>query len=204
MARGCALGGAGRAGVRSAHPRLLLSRRSYLGTYSDDRQPKLQRLFVEAAEALPQERFLLAGAQYPDELGWPENVWRFPHIPPAEHSSFYCSSRFTLNLTRASMVAAGWSPSVRLFEAAACGAAIISDAWPGLDRLLTPGKEILLAETTEDVLRILRETTPAARKALGEAARARILAEHTSDQRAAELERIVRGIPTKRAHAAAP
>ncbi len=170
---------------------------SYLGTYSDDRQPKLQSLFVEAAEALPAERFMLAGAQYPEELSWPNNVWRFPHIPPAEHSSFYCSSGFTLNLTRVSMAAAGWSPSVRLFEAAACGAAILSDTWPGLDRILTPGKEILLAANTADVLRILNQTTEDQRRALGQAARARILSEHTSAQRAAELEAIAAGIPAR-------
>lgn len=164
---------------------------SYLGTYSADRQPKLDALFVEPALATPTERFLLAGAQYPESLGWPENVWRFEHVPPPEHPSFYCSSRFTLNLTRDSMVAAGWAPSVRLFEAAACGAVIISDRWPGLDQLLTPGKEILLASTAEDVLRILRETTESEREALGRAARARVLAEHTSAQRAAELEAIV-------------
>ncbi len=152
-------------------------------------------MFVEAAETLPGERFLLAGAQYPEALGWPENVWRFPHIPPVEHSSFYCSSRFTLNLTRDGMVAAGWSPSVRLFEAAACGAAIISDRWPGLDALLTPGEEILLADSTADVLRILREIPEAARRSMGERARARILAEHTSARRAAELERIVASVP---------
>ncbi len=163
---------------------------SYLGTYSADRQPKLHALFVRAAESMGGERFLLAGAQYPDELGWPENVWRFPHVPPAEHSSFYCSSRWTLNLTRDSMVRAGWSPSVRLFEAAACGAAIVSDWWPGLDELLTPGKEILIAKTTEDVLRILRDTSEEDRQALGAAARARVLGEHTSARRAAELERI--------------
>ncbi len=177
---------------------------SYLGTYSDDRQPKLQKLFIEAAEALPRERFLLAGAQYPEALGWPENVWRFPHIPPAEHSRFYCSSRFTLNLTRDGMVAAGWSPSVRLFEAAACGAAIVSDRWPGLDALLTPGEEILLADSTADVLRILWETPEAARRSLGDRARARILAEHTSAQRAAELERIVAAVSSRiSAHAGA-
>ncbi len=164
---------------------------SYLGTYSSDRQPKLDSLFVEPALGTPGERFLLAGAQYPESIGWPDNVWRFEHVPPAEHPSFYCSSRFTLNLTRDSMVAAGWAPSVRLFEAAACGAAIISDRWPGLDELLTPGKEILLASTTDDVLRILRETTDSKREALGRAARARVLAEHTSAQRAAELETIV-------------
>ncbi len=170
---------------------------SYLGTYSADRQPKLDELLVASARALPQERFLLAGAQYPEELSWPDNVWRFPHIPPAEHSSFYCSSRFTLNLTRSSMVAAGWSPSVRLFEAAASGAAIISDTWLGLDQLLTPGKEILLAAGTADVLRILNETTESERRALGQAARARVLREHTSAQRAAELEGIAASIPAQ-------
>ncbi len=163
---------------------------SYLGTYSSDRQPKLDLLFVEPALATPHERFLLAGAQYPESIGWPDNVWRFEHVPPSQHPSFYSSSRFTLNLTRDSMVAAGWAPSVRLFEAAACGAAIISDTWPGLDQLLTPGKEILLASTTGDVLRILRETTENEREALGRAARARVLAEHTSAQRAVELEAI--------------
>ncbi len=167
---------------------------SYLGTYSEDRQPKLDALFVQAAEALPGDRFLLAGAQYPDALGWPGNVWRFPHIPPAEHASFYSSSRFTLNLTRDFMVRAGWSPSVRLFEAAACGAAIISDSWPGLNALLTPGEEILLAETTADVVRILRETTPEQRRAIGQAARARILREHSSDRRAGQLEAIAAGV----------
>lgn len=167
---------------------------SYLGTYSSDRQPKLDRLFVEPALTVPDQRFLLAGAQYPESLGWPDNVWRFEHVPPSEHPSFYCSARFTLNLTRDNMVAAGWSPSVRLFEAAACGAAIISDAWPGLDQLLTPGKEILLASSTEDVLRILRETTESERTAMGAAARARVLAEHTSARRAAELEAVVSSI----------
>ncbi len=167
---------------------------SYLGTYAADRQPKLDALFVEPAGSFPGDRFLLAGAQYPESLGWPDNVWRFEHIPPAEHPSFYCSSRFTLNLTRTSMVAAGWSPSVRLFEAAACGAAIISDGWPGLAELLTPGKEVLLAENTADMVRLLRQTTEAERRAMGQAARARVLAEHTSAQRAGELEAVVAGV----------
>ena len=168
---------------------------SYLGTYSQDRQPKLDSLLLAPARALADERFVVAGAQYPSGIAWPANVKRFEHVPPRQHSSFYCSSRFTLNLTRASMVAAGWSPSVRLFEAAACGAAVISDHWPGLDQFLTPGKEILLAASGDDVLRILRQTTDAEREDLGAAARARILAEHTSAHRAIELEQIAAGIP---------
>ncbi len=167
---------------------------SYLGTYSADRQPRLESLLLAAARALSGERFLIGGAQYPPGIEWPANVMRFEHIPPHEHASFYCSSRFTLNLTRDSMVAAGWSPSVRLFEAAACGAAIISDKWAGLDEMLMPGREILLAASSEDVLRILRETGDAERKAMGAAARTRVLAEHSSAHRAVELEQIAASI----------
>ncbi len=164
---------------------------SYLGTYSDDRQLKLEELLLAPAQTLPDEQFVVAGAQYPERVQWIANVRRFDHVAPDRHAAFYGSSQFTLNLTRSSMAAAGWSPSVRLFEAAACGAAIISDTWPGLEELLVPGKEILPAHDTADVLRILAETTSAERSAIGAAARARILAEHTSEHRAIELERIV-------------
>ena len=172
---------------------------SYLGTYSQDRQPKLERLLVAPAERLPAERFVLAGAQYPDTIGWPDNLWRWEHVPPSEHADVYCSSRFTLNLTRDHMVAAGWSPSVRLFEAAACGAAIISDVWSGLDHLLTPGEEVLLASETEDVIRLLKETTEEQRQRIGAAARARVLREHSSAARATQLERIVEDASAARA-----
>ncbi len=167
---------------------------SYLGTYSEDRQSKLEELLLAPARALPGERFTVAGAQYPEGVLWPLNVQRFDHVAPDRHAAFYGSSQFTLNLTRDSMAAAGWSPSVRLFEAAACGAVIISDMWAGLGELLVPGKEILVAHNTGDVLRLLADTTPAQRSAIGAAARARILAEHTSEHRAIELERIVAGV----------
>ncbi len=164
---------------------------SYLGTYSEDRQQKLCELLLTPSRALAQERFIVAGAQYPHEITWPPNVHRFEHVPPSQHAAFYSSARYTLNLTRDSMVAAGWSPSVRLFEAAACGAAIISDSWPGLEELLTPGEEIYLASSSSDVLRILANTTDEERMAVGRRARARILAEHTSAHRAAELEAVL-------------
>jgi spore maturation protein CgeB len=86
------------------------------------------------------------------------------------------------------MVAAGYSPSVRLFEAAACGTPIISDPWPGLDEVFVLGSEILIAETPEDTLRYLRDTPEAERRAIGARARARVLAAHTAAHRAAELE----------------
>ena len=160
---------------------------SYLGTYSPDRQPVLERLLVEPARRAPHLRFVVAGPQYPADIAWPANVERLEHVPPAEHPAFYAASRFTLNVTRRDMVEAGWSPSVRLFEAAACATPVISDVWPGLDSLLEPGAEIVLAERPEAVLAELTEPDDARRDRLAEAARRRILAEHTSAHRARQL-----------------
>ncbi len=173
----------------AAYPPLDVPKRwdlSYLGTYSDDRQPTLTRLLIEVAQALPERRFAVAGPQYPATIAWPQNVERIDHVPPADHAAFYASSRFTLNVTRADMIAAGWSPSVRLFEAAATATPIISDEWAGIEEVLTPAREIILAQTTEDVVAALTGRVDAA--AIGRAARARVLAAHTADHRAAELE----------------
>ncbi|MBR0665520.1 glycosyltransferase [Roseomonas hellenica] len=161
---------------------------SYLGTYSPDRQPALERLLLEPARRAPDLRFVVAGPQYPGEIRWPANVQRIDHLPPAEHAVFYTRSRFTLNVTRAAMVQHGYSPSVRLFEAGACGTAIISDIWDGVDTILTPGSEILLAQNPDDVLDILRQLPEARRRAIGQAARAHVLRDHTAARRAAELE----------------
>jgi spore maturation protein CgeB len=160
---------------------------SYLGTYSPDRQPMLEALLIEPARRLPQLSFAVAGPQYPESIAWPANVERIDHLGPAEHPAFYAASRWTLNVTRADMVAAGWSPSVRLFEAAACGVPVISDRWQGIDSLFEPDREIRLAKGCDDVMRCLRETGAAA-ATIGAAARARILATHIAGHRARELE----------------
>lgn len=158
---------------------------SYLGTYSADRQPTLERLLLAPARALPDRRFVVAGPQYPDDIDWPANVERIEHLPPADHPDFYAASRATLNVTRADMIAAGWSPSVRLFEAAACGTPIVSDRWEGIDTLLEPEREIVLADDGEAVTAVLARADLAA---IGAAGRARVLAEHTAAHRAGELE----------------
>jgi spore maturation protein CgeB len=163
----------------------------YLGTYSADRQPTLDRLLVSVARARPAGRFVVAGPQYPDDLAWPSNVERLVHLPPARHRSFYTSLRFTLNVTRRDMRASGYSPSVRLFEAAACGTPIVSDRWPGLDAFFDVGDEILVADRGEDVLGILRDVDDRTRSAIGSAARQRILRRHSSAHRAVEFERYV-------------
>ena len=159
----------------------------YLGTYSPDRQPALERLLLEPARQRTWGSFVVAGPTYPREIRWPANVARLEHVAPADHVSFYSAQRFTLNVTRADMVRAGWSPSVRLFEAAACGVPIISDRWEGLDSFFVPGREILIAEQPEDVLAILADTPEEERRAIGARARTRVLREHTAGRRAAEL-----------------
>lgn len=164
---------------------------SYLGTYAADRQPKLMSLLDAPAAQLPNRRFLVAGPQYPADLAFQPNVARIIHLAPPEHPAFYSSSRFTLNLTRDDMVAAGYSPSVRLFEASACGAAILSDPWPGLEEFLTPGSEILLPRDAHEVTNILQDLPEDERRAMGRRARERILAEHTSQHRAEQFEQIV-------------
>jgi spore maturation protein CgeB len=136
-------------------------------------------------------RFVVAGPQYPDAIAWHNNVERIEHLPPSEHRSFYNSQLFTLNITRADMVRAGYSPSVRLFEAAACAIPIISDYWQGIETIFEIGKEILIADSPDEVLRYLREMPETERRAIGQNARTRILAEHTAAHRAAQLEQYV-------------
>jgi spore maturation protein CgeB len=161
---------------------------AYMGTYSDDRQPTLNALLVEPARVWGGGRFCVAGPQYPEDIAWPSNVEYIAHLPPAEHRAFYNRQRYTLNVTRADMIEAGWSPSVRLFEAAACGTPIISDRWSGIESLFAPGREIFLASDAAHVLTVLREVGEDERREIGARARARVLAEHTAAHRAEQLE----------------
>jgi spore maturation protein CgeB len=161
---------------------------SYLGTYAEDRQEGLERLLLGPARLRPAWSFLVAGAQYPGGVLWPPSVRCREHVAPHDHSSFYSSAAWQLNLTRSDMRRAGWSPSVRLFEAAACGAAIMSDWWPGLESFFEPGAEILLPESTSEVVDVIESTHPDDRRAMGVAARRRVMNGHTSRHRARELE----------------
>ena len=159
----------------------------YLGTYAAERQPGLERLMLDVARRRPKSRFAVAGPLYPPEVAWPANVDRVEHLPPPAHSAFYCGQRFTLNLTRADMRRLGHSPSVRLFEAAACGTAIITDEWAGLDDFFEPYVEILPASSAADVEQYLDLGEPE-RRAIGRRARERVLSAHSSEHRALELE----------------
>jgi len=160
----------------------------YMGTYAADRQQKLEELFLEPARRLKQARLILAGPQYPKALRWPKNVKRIVHLSPKYHPQFYSSSRFTLNLTRSEMVRWGYSPSVRLFEAAACGCTILSDFWPGIGSILKVGDEILLTESGNQVIHLLEDLEDAEAQRIGRRARERVLSEHSSDCRAQQFE----------------
>ncbi len=176
--------------LRAPQPRFVCDL-SYMGTYAADRQAKLEEFFCHPARQLPGKKFLLAGPQYPQGISWPRNVERIVHLEPRFHPGFYCSSRLTLNLTRRDMVRAGYSPSVRLFEAAGCGAAIISDCWTGMEAFFTPGEEILLTSSSEGVIRFMHGIDDAEIRRIGRNAQQRVLSEHSSERRAIQFEQYV-------------
>lgn len=163
----------------------------YLGTFSTDRQPTVEKLLNEPARNFPQEKFVVAGPQYPQEINWPQNVERIDHLPPAKHREFYNSQEFTLNVTRQDMIKAGYSPSVRLFEAAACGVPIISDYWNGIESIFEPEKEILIAKNGKNVINFFENISEEERKQIGENARQKVLQFHTAEARAKELEKYI-------------
>lgn len=159
---------------------------SYLGTYASDRQATLEELFVKPARSRPHKRFVIGGAQYPDEFPWTSNIWFVQHVPPPEHPAFYSSSKLTLNVTRGAMAEMGYCPSGRLFEAAACGTPVISDWWDGLDTFFEPGREILVASASSDVEDALAMDSAQLHE-IARAARARVLRDHTAHQRCNQL-----------------
>jgi spore maturation protein CgeB len=173
----------------------LRSTLSYLGTYAADRQPALEELFVCPARRLSKQRFVIGGAQYPEDFPWSENIFFVRHMPPALHPAFFCSSRATLNVTRHAMAEYGFCPSGRIFEAAACGTPLLTDTWEGLDTFFTPGIEILPVCTQEDVLNALSLSDLELAR-IAEGARARVLAHHTAEHRVGELEAICQRVAT--------
>jgi spore maturation protein CgeB len=166
---------------------------SYLGTFAADRQLALDRLLIEPARRRPDRRFAIAGSMYPVDFPWTPNIYYLRHMPPPDHPAFYCSSGWTLNITRGPMADMGFCPSGRLFEAGACATPVISDTWDGLDTFFEPGREIYIAREPEDVLRAL-DLSEEERLRIGRAARERTLAEHTADTRARQFEDILAGV----------
>jgi spore maturation protein CgeB len=162
-----------------------------------DREARVDEFFLRAAEALPERTFLLGGSGWGDRA-LPRNVRYVGHVYTRDHNAFNCTPRAVLNVTRDSMTRFGFSPATRVFEVAGAGACLISDAWEGMELFLEPGKEVLLAADGAAVPELLRDLTPQRARAIGEAARRRILAHHTYDQRAREVDAVLRGVsPTE-------
>ncbi len=159
----------------------------YLGTYAADRQAAVQALLLDVANRLPHRNFALAGPQYPVSIQWPPNITRIEHLPAKEHRRFYNAQAFALNVTRYDMIRAGYSPSVRLFEAAACGIPILTDEWDGLADFFKPQSEIFPVRSSEDVLACLKMSADQRLEA-AEKARRRTLRFHTAAVRAAQFD----------------
>jgi hypothetical protein len=174
---------------RSTQPRWHLG---YLGAYSAERESRLDQLLVEPARRNGDLTACVAGAGYPENAKWPHNVERVGPLPPAERARFYGQQRFALHVTNDRPAKGCWSPCVGLFEAAACGVAVVSDPWEGMDYFFRPGAEILVAESAEDVLRIVHDTDASEARMIGERARRRVLARHTAEHRVCQLEQHLR------------
>jgi spore maturation protein CgeB len=166
---------------------------SYLGTYAADRQVALEQLFLEPARRSPEKKFMIGGAQYPWDFPWTENIFFLRHVPPCDHSAFYSSSSLTLSITRSAMAAMGYCPSGRLFEAAACGTPVISDYWKGLEDFFEPGREILIASNPSDVTHAIARG-PDELCQIGQAARERVLSEHTARHRSEQLLQLLEAV----------
>jgi spore maturation protein CgeB len=164
----------------------------YVGSQLIDGHAGVERLLVESARAWEEGRYVVAGSKNGDGIAWPSNVERLNHLTPTEQRRVYNRQRFTLNVPRRTRLTEGRAPNIGIFEAAACGTPIVSEPWPGLEELLVPGVEVLVVRTAADVTRIIRELPEEHRLRVANAARARILAEHTSQHRAETFERYTR------------
>jgi spore maturation protein CgeB len=162
----------------------------FMGNRMPDREARVHQLFFSAARRAPELRFVLGGNGWAD-CALPPNVRWIGHVPTADHRVWNCSARMVLNINRADMAANGYSPPTRVFEAAGCGSCVITDAWEGIDTFFAPGEEILVARTADDLVDLVRGTSAARARAIGEAARRRVLRDHTYAARAADLERVL-------------
>jgi spore maturation protein CgeB len=163
----------------------------FMGNRLPDRESRVDEFFFRAAELFPEGSFALGGEGWGDRA-MPGNVTYLGHVPTARHNEVNGNARLVLNVHRDSMVANGWSPATRMFEAAGAGACQVTDAWRGIEEFFEPGGEILVAETGSDVARLAREVDARRARAVGEAARARALRDHTYDQRAVLVDEILR------------
>jgi spore maturation protein CgeB len=165
---------------------------AFLGNRLPDREARVEQFFLAPAAALPDRTFVLGGNGW-DDKPRSANVRYVGHVYTADHNAFNCTPLAVLNISRDSMARYGFSPATRVFEAAGAAACLITDAWEGLDHFLDEGREVLVARSGDDVARHVRDLTPALARAIGEAARRRVLASHTYAHRAAQVAALLEG-----------
>ncbi|MGN6201175.1 MAG: CgeB family protein [Solirubrobacterales bacterium] len=170
---------------------------AFLGNRLPDREARVEEFFFGAVEALPERSFLLGGNGWEDRVADLPNVRYLGHVPPGDHNALNRSALAVLNVSRESMAANGWSPATRVFEAAGAGACLITDEWQGVEDFLAPGEEVLVARDGAEVADLLAGLDPERARAIGEAALERVLAEHTYDRRAEQVEAILEGVPAR-------
>jgi spore maturation protein CgeB len=166
---------------------------AFLGNRLPDREARVAAFFLAPAQALPQLRFVLGGSGWKENIALPPNVSYVGHVYTRDHNAFNCSPRAVININRDSMAATGYSPPTRVFEAAGAGACLICDAWRGIEHFLDPGSEVIAVESGAAVASLLPGLTPELAKQIGQAARRRILAQHTYAHRAAQVHRLLAG-----------
>jgi spore maturation protein CgeB len=164
---------------------------NFLANRLPDRERRVEQFFIEAAHRLPDRTFLLGGNGW-DDKAMPGNIERIGHLGTGEHNAFNGSPLAVLNVARDSMAEVGFSPATRVFEAAGAGGCLITDAWEGLELFLAPGEEVLVARDGQDVAEHLIGLTVERARQIGEAARRRVLAEHTYERRAIEVDALLR------------
>lgn len=164
---------------------------AFLGNRLPDREARVGEFFLKAATLQPSKRFLIGGNGW-DTKDMPANVHQIGHVYTREHNAFNASPLSVLNIARDSMAATGYSPATRVFEAAGAGACLITDQWAGLELFLRPEEEVLVARDGADVAAYLDTLTLGRARAIGDAARRRILAEHTYARRGAQVDSLLR------------
>lgn len=170
---------------------------AFLGNRLPDREARVEEFFFGAAEALPSSAFMLGGNGWEDRAAGLANVRYLGHVPPGEHNALNRSALAVLNVSRESMAANGFSPATRVFEAAGAGACLLTDEWEGIGEFLTPGEEVLVARDGAEVAELLEGLDPARARAIGAAALERVLAEHTYERRAEQVEAILEGVAVR-------
>jgi spore maturation protein CgeB len=171
----------------------------FMGNRLPDREARVEEFFFRAATLCPEHRFLLGGEGWGWKTDMPANVTYLGHVPTSRHNTVNASARLVLNIHRESMVQNGWSPATRMFEAAGAASCQVTDAWQGIDDFFAPGEEILVAASAEEVARLVRSVDDERARRIGEAGRARALADHTYAQRARQMDAILRAAPVEAA-----